>query len=172
MSFRRSLPSQVELWRVFSLDCETGVLTWKYRPEMEPKWNGRFSGQCAGSGAGMRRYRTVCVNGTAYLQHRLIWKMLFDEEPDVIDHIDGDPANNSWRNLRPATQTENLGNRRRRLGKHLPKGVGTTRAGKFRATIAFNRQRFNLGHFQTIEEAQAAYASKAEELYGEFARMD
>jgi hypothetical protein len=42
-------------------------------------------------------------------------------------------------------------------------------SGRWRAEIQHKRKRFKLGRFDTREEAAAAYAAKARELFGEFA---
>lgn len=39
-----------------------------------------------------------------------------------------------------------------------------------RADIRFEGKRFNLGRYETVEEAKEAYDTKAQELFGEYAR--
>lgn len=167
----RRLPTQIELWKILTLDWDTGFLYWKPRPNMSKQWNTRFAGKRAGN-TNTRGYRTIAIDRVAYLEHRLIWQMIHCEEPEVIDHIDGNPSNNCPRNLREATQFDNMANRGRKKGKLLPKGIDLTPIGKFRATIKARGQIYRLGHYDTLDAAQAAYAAKAEELHGEFARID
>lgn len=91
-----------------------------------------------------------------------------------IDHINGDGLDNRKINLRKYTYTaENKAN----TGKHkfkrpvTSKYKGVSRASKekkFRAKCGA----FNLGSFETEEEAAIAYNNKASELYGEFARLN
>lgn len=51
------------------------------------------------------------------------------------------------------------------------KGVSRCKAtGKFRADITVNRKRKNLGRYNSVEEAQAAYLAAAADHFGEFAR--
>ncbi len=47
-----------------------------------------------------------------YLVHRLVYKLFIGELNDnlVIDHIDGNPSNNHYKNLRQVTQKENIKN--------------------------------------------------------------
>ena len=57
-------------------------------------------------------YMTVHINGKIYYIHRLL-AITYIENPEnkkEIDHIDGNPSNNSLDNLRWATHKENLNN--------------------------------------------------------------
>lgn len=59
--------------------------------------------------------KTSCFQG-----HRIIWALYYNEFPDnnlVIDHIDGQPSNNSIENLRLVTQGENSRNAKPRTKK-------------------------------------------------------
>ncbi len=114
------------------------------------------------------------VAGKMYKAHRLAWFYMTGEwPPDQIDHIDGDRDNNRLVNLRKATNAQNGANAR--LSKNNSsgfKGVSfDTSVGRWRASIRRNRQLHYLGFFNTPEEAHAAYASAAVQLFGEFARM-
>lgn len=87
-----------------------------------------------------------------------------------IDHWDGDGLNNQRANLRPATQSQNLANKRFRPG-------GTSRfKGVYRgahawiALITVDYRKRHLGCFATEEEAARAYDAAAREAWGEFAR--
>lgn len=55
-------------------------------------------------------YNRAKVNQSTYKLHRLIWMMVTGEDPGEfeIDHIDRDPANNAWHNLRLVTRQENV----------------------------------------------------------------
>jgi hypothetical protein len=90
----------------------------------------------------------------------------------VIDHRDGNPLNNRWRNLRLCSVSENAANRRRlRNNKSGFKGVAfVPERGMWRARISKHGKRYPLGNYATAEEAHAAYVAKARELFGEFAR--
>lgn len=59
-------------------------------------------------------YRRVNVFGGKFLAHRLAWFYMFGVWPDSdIDHIDGDPSNNAFANLRVVTRSENIQNQRK-----------------------------------------------------------
>lgn len=103
------------------------------------------------------------------LMHRAIMR------PDAgifIDHIDGNGLNNQRANLRYATNTENLRNRRMaKSNKCGYKGV-SLHGNRFRAQISADGRWFFIGSFKTPEEAHAAYCGAARRLHGEFARFE
>jgi hypothetical protein len=56
----------------------------------------------------------VRIDGTTYKVHRLAWFYMTGSWPtNHIDHIDGDPTNNAWINLRDVTRSQNLRNQHR-----------------------------------------------------------
>ena len=88
----------------------------------------------------------------------------------MIDHRDGDRANNRWDNLRCATRSENNANRAlQRNNCSGFKGV-SLKSGKWRARIRKHGRLFALGVFQTPQAAHAAYVAAARRLFAEFAR--
>lgn len=116
-------------------------------------------------------YIRVNIQGKRYKAHRIIWEMFNGKIPEsmVIDHIDGNKANNMIENLRLATQSQNQANK---VGTgSWPKGVKVCANGKFQARVRQHGKTYHLGTFSTVEEASAAYATKAIELYGEFAQL-
>lgn len=60
-----------------------------------------------------QRYFTVGFEGKRYLAHRIIWTLHHGKPPvGVIDHINGQPWDNSIENLRDVTPTQNRWNSR------------------------------------------------------------
>lgn len=98
-----------------------------------------------------------------YKAHRIAFMWMTGSCPPIIDHVDGNPSNNAWANLREATRSQNNSNRKKARGCYKIRG------GKWRASITINYVSMNLGHFDTEEEARAAYVAKAREQRGEFA---
>lgn len=90
--------------------------------------------------------------------------------PDHIDHVDRDPSNNAWNNLRLASDPDNLTNKavskKNKLGL---KGVCKTwKRNTYQARVKKNGKAYHLGYFKTAEEAKAAYDEAAKKLHGEF----
>lgn len=91
----------------------------------------------------------------------------------IVDHADGNGLNNTKKNLRICTYSQNL--RNKTVSKNSTTGYkGAYRSwGKFCAIIGIgNRRNLWLGTFDTAEEAARAYDAKARELFGEFARCN
>jgi hypothetical protein len=130
----------------------------------------------AGAVAGSRMpkgYMTIKLDGRRYLAHRLAWLYVHGEwPPEWIDHKNRVVDDNRIANLRLASPTDNAGNRVKQSFNRLPKGVTvySTKYGTYiKASVQHANVRHNLGHFDSIDAAAAAYAAKARELFGEFA---
>jgi hypothetical protein len=90
---------------------------------------------------------------------------------ELIDHVNGVRHDNRIKNLRLATHEENLRN------SNMPsnntsgiKGVSWHSAGrKWVAYVNVTKKRFNLGLFDTIEEAEQAVRAARELNHGKFA---
>ena len=106
-------------------------------------------------------YRYITVDGRSYSAARLAFLYMTDHWPeDEMDHINGDPLDNRWANLREATRAQNEANKNRanRNSKTGVRGVWAARKGRgFEASVMRNRVRKWFGPFQTVEEAAAAY---------------
>ncbi len=144
---------------------ETGELFWKVsgRGRMRP---GDPAGSMCHTG-----YKKVGIDGWAYLCHRVIWAMVYDEWPSIaLDHADRNSLNNRIENLREATHSQNGANRARfPNNKSGFKGVFYyAKFNKFVATIVVNRKRRRLGLFDTAEGASEAYTAASKAAFGEF----
>jgi hypothetical protein len=113
--------------------------------------------------------------GSPALMHRIILGLT---DPKIkIDHADRNGLNNQRRNLRIATQKQNMANfKRLKSAKNssLFKGVAFDRAKyplrkPWKATIRINYKSVNLGRFATEIEAAKAYDAAARKHFGEFA---
>jgi hypothetical protein len=104
--------------------------------------------------------------------HRVAWLLMIGEWPAMgIDHIDGDGTNNRWSNLRLATQSQNLMNRK--MQDNNTSGFkGVTRHGTYwRAQIWVKGKRIGLGNHRTKELAYEAYCKANREIHGEFGSL-
>lgn len=158
--------TQEELKRLFSYDPETGLFT---------RLIGR-QGVAAGTIAGTRMlngYTAISIKPKKYYAHRLAWLYMTGEWPeDLLDHINGDPADNRFQNLRPALKCQNSFNSKRNTrNKSGVKGVCWHKAmKKWHVQLRFNGKQQNLGFFDNLDVA-AEFVRKAREQYhGEFAR--
>ncbi len=109
---------------------------------------------------------------TIYL-HRHI---LAPAKAEIVDHIDGDPLNNSRSNLRITDRAGNARNRQKgKAFKSRPlsspyKGVTWDRhASSWKAQITCSGMNHHLGRFKQPLEAARAYDRRAAELFGDFA---
>jgi len=167
MALTKPLPSLEYLQSCFSLDIETGVLTWKRREDVPAEWNTRFAGKPAGT---LRPdgYTSVSINGRRMLCHRIGWKLATGTEPTgEVDHRVGVLAGGQLDNLRSATVSQNRANSIRKE-REVPRGVQKRPHG-FTARIRHHGHQKCLGSFPTPELAYQAYLRAAEELHGEFA---
>jgi len=147
--------SHARLHELFIYDPETGVWTWRIR-------------HCTarpGAIAGCSRpdgYRVIGIDGSQYLAHRLAVVYMTGEWPlNEVDHIDGDPSNGKWDNLRCVDRTTNSQNQRRPKGKRQPDAMlGASfdkRRGVWRARIIIHKIEHFIGYFASPAEAHAAY---------------
>lgn len=166
MPARPVVPLTAERLReLIAYNPATGEFRWlKKSSPLSRVAAGSLAGSIKGGG-----YREIEIDGVAYQAHRLACLYVTGEWPDnEIDHRDLNRSNNAWRNLRPATTSQNHANKRPR-GKG-PKGVAR-QGNRFVARIRPPGGRnLHLGCFATQDEAAAAYRGAAKVVYGEFAR--
>jgi hypothetical protein len=158
--------TQLRLKELLNYSPTIGSFTWKLRNSRRVK-----VGDSAGS-LDNRGYWVIRIDGTLYQAHRLAWLYMTGDWPtSCLDHIDCNPLNNSFENLRAATKAENNRNKRKRRGCSSKfKGVYLDgRDLKWQAYINVNGRRRSLGRYNTEAEAHAAYCNAAKDLHGEFA---
>lgn len=159
-----TLPDQIVLQKLLRYNPETGELLWNRRgaadftptpartSEWQQKWwNKRFADTAVGT-LNNEGYLCARIFGGAYKVHRLIWKLVHGKDPDFVDHINGDRADNRLSNLRSVPRSENAKNLASRGGDT---GV-SLRNNRWRARIADSGRLIQLGTFDTREEAVAA----------------
>lgn len=147
--------TQDRLKQLLNYDPETGVFTWRVN---------RTAGVKAGDIAAPKSfdadgYRMMRVDGVCYKAHRLVWLYMIGEWPaNLIDHINQNPADNRFNNLRPATTAQNGMNRR--VDKRNTSGVtGVTwcaKSKKWRVDIGKFGRPVHVGRFVDLDAAIAA----------------
>ena len=118
-------------------------------------------------------YVQMMLDGTMYLGHRLAWFFVSGYWPKaVIDHVNGDRADNRIANLRETSIRLNVAHSKRRTNNTSGyKGVNMDRRrGKWVAKIMVNRKSLHLGYFDDPQRAHEAYMRAALKHFGEFAR--
>ena len=93
---------------------------------------------------------------------------------NLVDHIDGNGLNNQSRNLRLATNAQNLYNKDINKNNSTGyKGVHFNKiANKFQAGITIDGKKVYLGLFENVIDAAKKYDEKAVEFFGEFAKTN
>jgi len=116
-------------------------------------------------------YPARSVRGGQIFMHREIMQ---PPKAKVVDHEDGNKANNCRFNLRVCTRKENQGNMQKQHGAYSRyKGVSyDKRRDKYFAQCDFGGQHRWLGFFDDEVEAARAYDRAAVEECGEFARVN
>ena len=151
------------LRELFAYDSDTGLFTRKVSTTRRVK-----IGDIAGS-PNQKGYINIMVCSRLHPAHRLAWLYVHGAWPkDQIDHINGVKTDNRIANLREATNAENAQNKRnaRSDNKSGLLGVRFKNCGKpWQARIMVDGKARNLGHFDTAEEAHAAYLSAKRDLH-------
>lgn len=157
--------SHVRLKALLSYNEKTGEFTW--RVKKGPVNAGDRAGGPASWG-----WR-VFIDGRFYQANVLAWFYVHGEWPKlIVDHIDRNPLNNVFSNLRLATVAQNKANCSiYKNNKLRVKGVRLHRNGQYEARIRKDGHLVYIGCFRTIDEAKNAYNSYASELFGEFANL-
>lgn len=152
------------LRELFHYCPESGALThrrrspgWFSGERFANAWNARFAGKTAGSVCA-KGYIQVVVHGRVLQAHRVAWSIATGQEPNEIDHINGDKTDNRLTNLRSVTHAENGKNRA--LGRNNRSGVNgvgwNSHFGKWQARIKVAGRSKSLGYFDNLEDAAAA----------------
>lgn len=160
--------------RLLRYDENSGVLRWKVS-----RGNHVSAGDIAGFKSGPkdrngRRRLQIEIESGSFKVTYVIWCLKTGAPPPsgkTVDHKNGIPDDNRWRNLRLATRQEQGRNRGVRSDSRTGiRGVCLHRCGKYLARIHTGEKRISLGYFFDLESAVRA-RKEAEQLYfGDFNR--
>lgn len=163
---------------------DSGALVWRERPEGDFRgsgkinaatrakmWNNRHAGTRACNTPAATGHLVGHIAGRLMLAHRVAFAIMEGRWPSLVDHINGNPTDNRWSNLRETDKTGNAKNccvtKRNQVGRT---GVRLSRRGNgFTAHIRSEGRDYYLGHFTSIAEASAARRG-AEKVLGFSAR--
>jgi HNH endonuclease/AP2 domain len=146
---------------VLTYDPETGAFLWRVNRRGTARV-GTVAGTITPKG-----YRDIWVGGNNYRAHRLAWLYVYGSWPDGhIDHINQVKDDNRIANLRVATRSENMQNRRMYKNNASGfRGVYKTARGRWTAKITANGKKRYFGPFDSPEDAYVAYCVAAAELH-------
>lgn len=168
----RAAESSLSLTYVLSwlhYDPVLGNLIWVRRPAQKVR-----AGDIAGT-LDKEGYCQVGLGGRIWFAHRLAWFIYFGKFPqDEIDHVNGNRADNSITNLRPATRKQNGRNSRKRMGLSSPyKGVSwRSDLGKWQVFIKVDGKNIYLGSFSDGVEAAKEYDRAAIRYFHEYKNLN
>lgn len=154
------------LHELFDYDPKTGIFRWKKRLA-----NCIKVGDIAGSNHD--GYVRITIKRKRHFAHNLAWIYMTGETPPhFVDHIDGNPSNNRFSNLRLATKSQNKMNEKLRKDNKIGlKGVCYHKhSKKFVTQIYVDGKQKTIGYYSEAEDAHNAYLSESKEIYKEFAR--
>lgn len=167
------IPSQDTLRAILDYDPETGALSHRERPPhmfgspaLAAAWNRRHAGLSAINRYNGEGYAIVCLLGSRSRAHRVIWKLVHGEEPQAVDHLNGDTSDNRLSNLRGVSFRENC--RNRKLPGNNSSGVmgvhWCNTIQKWVSRIGDGNRRRVLGTFTSLSEASEVRARAEIEL--------
>lgn len=130
-----------------------------------------FTGTITGRTVQTRQngYQYISIKKKKHYVHRFAFYFMGVSIPEgkVVDHIDGDPSNNRWSNLRLVSLSGNQQNTSRK-GYSLHKRTGKWRV-EIQLTVEGERKRYYGGYFSSEEEAASA-AYELRKKHHEFMR--
>lgn len=158
--------THARLLEVVSYEPETGVFRWKVATSRKTRIGAVMATRSKCTRGGI--YLQGRIDGRIYRLHRLAWLYMTGAWPCAeVDHINGDPTDNRWLNLRDVPRSMNQQNIRvaKRNSKTGLLGAFPARGGRFRAAIRTGSEFIHLGHFSTAIEAHRAYIDAKRRLH-------
>ena len=155
--------TQAELKTLVDYNPVTGIFTHKKSYYGSGGKVGRPAGSLCSKG-----YVIIRLNKKNYKAHRLAFLYMTGKFPEnQVDHINGNKSDNSWENLRAATQSENMCNI---PSKDIVRGVYfNKKTQKWVVSISKNNVRYNIGSFTDLELAELVAIEAKDKYHKEFA---
>jgi len=166
----KPLPPVEALREYFWYEPFSGFLLWNKRTVRSHKKINDFAGLAPDKDG----YAYVKFLGKIYQLHRIVWAMQTGKDPGpfIVDHIDRDPTNNSWENLRLASGSQNNFNSVQKSGSSGYRNVQfDSREGllkPWRVRLRHHGLKKCFGRYESPEEADSVARAARESLRGEF----
>lgn len=170
------------LQEILSYDPGTGLFVWRARKPSQftnnkrqtaehncAIWNGNYAGKPAMCYLRSNGYLVGNLGGRIYRAHRVAWAITYNRWPiGDIDHINRNRQDNRIANLREATRSENL--RNKRLQDNNKSGIiGVSWAqerDQWNVKIGHNGKSINCGYFNKLSDAANARAAAELRFWG------
>ena len=163
----KQLPTPETLRKLLRYEPLTGKLFWRERtPDMFSgtkgrsaagccaNWNAKHSGKEALTYQDKDGYYQGRVFGKLIKAHTAIVAIMTGKMPEEVDHENGIPSNNKWRNLKSVTHAQNQRNMKLRKDSKYPvHGIYIRPSGRYAVGIHFDGKRYGLGTYDTLDEA-------------------
>jgi len=156
--------TQEQVRKLFDYNPETGDITRKISVS-----SNTMIGDPAGY-KGKRGYKYTSIKNKKYYNHRIAFLYYHGYLPKSIDHINGNPLDNSIKNLRECTQSQNGCNKKAIKSKSGVKNVTwNNNTKRWCVVIIKSCKKHCFGCYDDLADAEKVAIEKREELHGEFA---
>lgn len=157
--------TQEKLKELLDYNPETGQFHWRVDRSDRVK-----AGHIAGGSSLSHGYKRIGIGYRNYPQHRLAFLYMTGEWPSkLVDHINGNKADNRWGNLREADDLQNA--RNKSMQSNNTSGHIGIRKPKDRKKFVVQVQGKHVGYCETLEEAKEIYHREASKQFGDFYRQ-
>jgi len=113
-------------------------------------------------------YLRLKFNGKGYMVHRVAWFIMTGRWPVEIDHKNGDPFDNRWKNLRESNRSDNNANRAARGSSGLLGVSWNAEKQKWVAQARWRGKKLYFGQYDDKREASKAYRDGVTRIRGEY----
>ena len=117
-----------------------------------------------------KMYKATKIGGQHFCIHRLIWVWHHGDWPEQLDHIDRNTLNNRIENLRAASASKNMMNRKMFTSNTSGcPGVSWHKLQKkWMAYVNVDKKRKNLGYFLDLDDAIKVSTEARKTYHGDF----